>query len=115
MGGTYKNKIINMIKFDKIETPFTKEQVDKLNHFQLHGRFHQFTCKNGGDKAHIKYEFEKEHKGENYKKYLIDEKAKGVNFPDAVFLHTSLIATENGWICPVCDYKQGWAHSFMAE
>lgn len=26
-----------------------------------------------------------------------------------------LIATEAGWQCPSCDYKQDWAHSFMAE
>lgn len=25
-----------------------------------------------------------------------------------------LIATPDGWICPHCDYKQGWAHGFMA-
>lgn len=26
-----------------------------------------------------------------------------------------LVATENGWVCPVesCDYTQTWAHAFM--
>ncbi len=25
----------------------------------------------------------------------------------------ALYATTRGWICPFCDYTQGWAHSFM--
>jgi hypothetical protein len=31
--------------------------------------------------------------------------------------HGSLLATANGWLCPVttCDYRQKWAHAFMAE
>lgn len=29
--------------------------------------------------------------------------------------HTVLIATKEGWICPKCDYKQKWAHKFMAD
>lgn len=29
--------------------------------------------------------------------------------------HTALIATKDGWICPKCDYKQKWAHKFMAD
>jgi hypothetical protein len=31
------------------------------------------------------------------------------------FNQTNLIATEGGWICPVCDYTQNWAHNFMTE
>ncbi len=26
-----------------------------------------------------------------------------------------LVATQEGWVCPYCDYKQDWAHDFMAE
>lgn len=26
-----------------------------------------------------------------------------------------LVATTDGWICPSCDYKQDWAHSWMAN
>lgn len=26
-----------------------------------------------------------------------------------------LIAGPNGWACPACDYKQGWAWAFMAD
>ncbi len=29
--------------------------------------------------------------------------------------NNNLIATEEGWVCPHCDYKQDWAHKFMAE
>jgi len=99
---------------EQIKTPFTKEQVDKLNVYQKEGKMHPFTCAKDGDDAHIKYEFEKEHKGENYEEYLKAEKAKGINYPEMAFNQTNLIATENGWICPVCDYKQNWPHSFMA-
>lgn len=24
-----------------------------------------------------------------------------------------LVATNNGWVCPTCDYSQNWAHEFM--
>lgn len=26
-----------------------------------------------------------------------------------------LVATESGWICPTCEYKQKWAHEFMLQ
>lgn len=92
------------------KTPFTKEQVDSLNKHQQDGRFHPYTCKNQGDDAHIKYEFEKTHKDENYEDYIEKEKQKGFPYPEMLFTSTSLIATENGWICPVCDYTQNWSH-----
>lgn len=100
---------------DIIKKPFTEEQVNNLNFYQFQGSFHPFTCANDGDEAHIKYEFDKKHKGENYEEYLESEKMKGINFPEMSFNETNLIATENGWVCPVCDYKQDWAHSFMAK
>jgi hypothetical protein len=28
--------------------------------------------------------------------------------------HRVLVATESGWMCLDCDYRQEWAHSFMA-
>jgi hypothetical protein len=28
-------------------------------------------------------------------------------------LGRTLLATEQGWICPHCDYTQNWAHSLM--
>jgi hypothetical protein len=27
----------------------------------------------------------------------------------------TLVATRDGWICCHCDYRQNWAHAFMAE
>ena len=27
----------------------------------------------------------------------------------------TLVATRDGWICCHCDYRQDWAHAFMAE
>lgn len=63
---------------------FTKEQVDSLNRYQSDGRFHPFTCGNRKD-------IQKTH-------------ADGEGI---------LVATEDGWICPYCDYKQEWAHEFM--
>lgn len=26
-----------------------------------------------------------------------------------------LLATPSGWVCPDCDYRQDWAHAFMAD
>ena len=69
---------------EKIEAPFTEEQIDNLNLFQMAGVMHGFTCGSGN-------RTDKHHKdGEGY-----------------------LIATEEGWKCPFCDYTQDWAHSFM--
>jgi ribosomal protein S27AE len=28
--------------------------------------------------------------------------------------HVVLVAHEDGWHCPACDYRQDWAHDFMA-
>lgn len=28
---------------------------------------------------------------------------------------SDLVATEEGWVCPNCDYTQNWAHEFMAD
>lgn len=27
----------------------------------------------------------------------------------------TLVATNDGWICPSCDYKQNWCHTFMTN
>lgn len=59
---------------------FTPEQVRELNEHQQNDQFHPYTC--GGNR--------------------IDE-----NHLDGEGI---LVATEYGWICPYCDYKQGWAH-----
>lgn len=70
---------------DRIYAPFTPEQVAALNHWQTRGGMHPFTC--GA-----------EHDGPA----------------------PTLIAEADGWHCPgtltaTCDYRQDWAHAFMAE
>lgn len=104
---------------EKITVPFSTEVVFKLNDFQLSGAMHPFTCSNDGDEEHIKYEFEKNYPGKKYEKdyesYIAEKKASGVNYPHMEFTETKLIATEEGWHCPVCSYKQKWAHGFMAK
>jgi len=99
----------------QIQTPFTSEQVESLNKFQNEGRFHPFTCAHDGDQKHIFYEFNKEFPHKNYEEYIKEQKEIGVQFPEMSFNSTNLIATKEGWICPVCDYKQNWAHNFMTE
>jgi hypothetical protein len=98
-----------------VKSPFTEEQVEALNLFQNRLDVHPFTCRNDGDDAHILYEFEKEHEGKDYKEYLESERRKGVPHPEMSFKQTKLIATKEGWYCPVCDYRQDWAHRFMLE
>ena len=77
----------------QISAPWTPEQVAALNRWQTSGRFHPFTC--GGDRmdaAHVQYQYE---------------------HPDQDF--GQLVASVNGWFCPVCSYRQSWAHDFMAN
>lgn len=64
---------------DKIEAPFTQEQVDRLNEYQKLGFMPEFTCDN-------------EHGGQRI-----------------------LVATNSGWICTECDYKQNWSHKSMLD
>ena len=79
-------------KPDFCKAPWTDKQVDALNAYQRAGDFHPFTC--GGNRSDAAHK---------------DYAAK--NGGD----RGQLIATPNGWVCPVCDYTQGWAHAFMAE
>jgi hypothetical protein len=70
---------------DKIRPPWTPQQVAALNGFQRRGGMHPFTC------VH-------EHAGPA----------------------PTLVARPDGWHCPgtytaPCDYRQDWAHAFMAE
>ena len=69
---------------------FTEAEVESLNAFQKSGVFHCFTCGNNRmDEVHSAYQ--KEH---------------GCDYGQ-------LIATTQGWICPCCEYRQGWAHDWM--
>lgn len=68
---------------------FTAEEVVNLTRSQRERMRHPFTCgkRNDPDNPHPVLD------GDN-----------GV-----------LVATVRGWICPFCDYTQGWAHPFMKE
>lgn len=76
---------------DKLEAPWTPNQVAALNEYQRDGKFHPFTCVNRNNDAHRAY-------------------AETHALPD----HGILVARRDGWFCPVCDYRQGWTHPFMA-
>lgn len=77
---------------DEIYQPWTPEQVDALNAYQRSGAFHPFTCgRDRGNAAHSAYA--EQHDEDN----------------------GQLVATSEGWKCPVCNYRQAWAHSFMAD
>lgn len=74
-----------------LQAPFTPDQVQRLNEWQTgtHGSMpvHPFTCANRSDGGH------------------------GTEGGDTGVL----IATNDGWVCPHCDYTQDWAHRMMAE
>jgi hypothetical protein len=76
----------------KIYAPFTEEQCVALNQWQNSPYMHPFTCgDNRGDEEHRAYALEhREDLGQ-------------------------LVATRSGWACPVCGYKQNWAHDFMLD
>lgn len=62
---------------------FTPDEVASLNAYQNSNAFHPFTC--GGNRTDAKH---------------LDGEGR-------------LVATEYGWTCPYCEYKQNWAHDFM--
>lgn len=70
-----------------IQVPWTAEQIEGLNRYQQNRRVHPYTCGNRSAPGHKEYA---EAHG---------ERDVGI-----------LIATERGWVCPVCDYTQEWAH-----
>lgn len=77
---------------DEIKPPWTQEQVDALNAYQRSGAYHPFTCgRDRGNAAHREYA---ERHNEDW---------------------GQLVATLEGWKCPVCDYRQDWAHTFMTD
>lgn len=74
-----------------VKTPWTQEFVDQLNASQKDQRFHPYTCDGDedgprSDERHKAYA--REHGGD----------------------WGQLVATVDGWVCPVCKYRQGWAH-----
>lgn len=72
---------------DKLNrAPWTDEEVRLLNEHQKNPMFHPFTCGSGR-------RTDKDH---------LD--GEGV-----------LVATNEGWVCPFCDYKQDWCHQTMID
>jgi len=89
---------------EKITAPFTKEQVENLNHYQQTAQFHPFTCGGGDNKTpncKRQQAYEKRRKGE-----VVE-----FNYENEGILN----ATPEGWVCPCGEYTQKWAHGFMAE
>lgn len=76
----------------QVRAPWTAEQVAALNRWQANADVHPFTCGSGVrmDAAHRAFQ---------------------ASHPDQDF--GQLVATENGWACPACGYRQAWAHDFM--
>jgi hypothetical protein len=74
---------------EKINAPFTEEQVKNLNDYQDFGSFHLFTCCSPSDVPKCE---------------RVSGKSEG-----------SLIATKNGWVCPCGKYTQTWTWKFMTE
>ncbi len=87
----------------KIQAPFSPNQVQILNERQCHVDggvpFHPFTCPNRDE-------------GVTYDADTPDysQSTHGTGGDRGV-----LIATEQGWVCPHCDYRQDWAHAAMVE
>lgn len=70
-----------------IYAPFSEEQVENINRFQQSGLAHPFTC---GKRDQATHPWEHGDFG-------------------------ILRATEEGFVCDYCDYKQWWAYDFMAD
>jgi hypothetical protein len=73
---------------EKIAPPWDPETVDALNAYQAEAPMHPFTCPHR-DAGHP---------------VLVQDRDRGV-----------LTATEKGWVCQDCDYRQGWAWPWMAD
>ncbi len=74
------------------KAPWNAEQVENLKTYQQNRWVHPFTCGNRSAPGHEEY-------AEKHQ-----ERDVGL-----------LIPTPSGWVCPVCDYTQDWAHSFMLD
>lgn len=72
-----------------VYAPFTDDQVNSLNAYQVAGVMHPFTCGNRSERSHV---------------WRDGDGDLGL-----------LMATPAGWTCPQCDYTQDWAHGFMAD
>ena len=88
--------------------PWSDELVAQLNRDQHSGQFHPYTCGNCRDKLGIYYARNKKTGEERHIGLL----GKPTEDEEAVIHDRELVATRDGWICPTCDYKQDWCHSY---
>lgn len=70
---------------EELNSPFSEEQIKKLNDYQKSGRFHPLTCDRKAKECEVRSDPR-------------DFSKDGV-----------LIATKEGWVCPCGKYKQDWA------
>ena len=75
-----------------IHAPFTPEQVAALKTWQASDLVHPFTCARRHEEGHKEYAEKEGH---------LD--------------HGILDVNEQGFYCPVCDYKQNWCHDVMVR
>lgn len=89
----------------KITAPFSPAQVQVFNERQVHVDgsmpIHPFTCPNRGEGITYDAAGTADDSGATH----------GAEGGDRGIL----IATEAGWVCPHCGYRQDWAHAAMAE
>lgn len=111
-----------------ITAPWTVEQVLDLNHWQMSGRVHPYTCGQCRDALGTRYlldetgmhlrpanddEWEEATAEARAALEADDPMAKLMGMRDKfTIVDHVLVATVNGWICPTCDYTQNWAHAF---
>jgi hypothetical protein len=126
-----------------VKAPFASEQVEALNRYQKDGMFHQFTCCSDENSPNCKRRGSYETREQKAKGFLdkgldwLKEEVKKLGDQDwqgedlldwqmANILASReipysdgndgvLIATLNGWVCPCGEYRQDWAHDFMAN
>jgi hypothetical protein len=79
------------MSLEKIEAPFNIDVVQALNEYQTSTGdsrpMHPFTCGNRSEPGHS---------------------SEGGDLG-------LLVATDDGWVCPFCEYTQQWSHAFMAD
>jgi hypothetical protein len=83
----FKAREAGNVDGEKSYAPWTLDQIANLNAYQMNNHFHPLTCPNRGDEKHPEIQGEK----------------------------GRLLASQYGWVCPHCNYKQNWAHSFMTR
>lgn len=119
---------------DFTNAPWTDEQVEALNAHQNNRNVHPFTCGQCRDRLGIMYvededgtrrppTEEEEALNDAHSQKIIDQIDKKGNIDWEAYFKArpvkiqvddrKLVATNEGWMCPTCDYTQNWAHASM--